>query len=41
MVQAAGVFLIDNYRPPAPANGGPPGANRFGHARTRTLSDQS
>ena len=41
MVAAAGVFLFVIFRQRAAANGGPPGANRFGHARTRTLSDQS
>ena len=41
MVAAAGVFLFVIFRQRAAASGGPPGANRFGHARTRTLSDQS
>ena len=41
MVAAAGVFLFVIFRQRAAANGGPPGANHFGHARTRTLSDQS
>ncbi len=41
MMAAAGVFLFVIFRQRAAANGGPPGANRFGHARTRTLSDQS
>ena len=41
MVAAAGVFLFVIFRQRAAACGGPPGANRFGHARTRTLSDQS
>ena len=41
MVAAAGVFLFVIFRQRSAANGGPPGANRFGHARTRTLSDQS
>ena len=40
-VAAAGVFLFVIFRQRAAASGGPPGANRFGHARTRTLSDQS
>ena len=41
MVAAAGVFLFVIFRQRAAASGGPPGANHFGHARTRTLSDQS
>ena len=41
MVAAAGVFLFVIFRQRAVASGGPPGANHFGHARTRTLSDQS
>ncbi len=41
MAAAAGVFLFVIFRQRAAANGGPPGANHFGHARTRTLSDQS
>ena len=41
MVAAAGVFLFVISRQRAAASGGPPGANHFGHARTRTLSDQS
>ena len=41
MVAAAGVFLFLIFRQRAAASGGPPGANHFGHARTRTLSDQS
>ena len=41
MVAAAGVFLFVIFRQRAAASGGPPGVNRFGHARTRTLSDQS
>ena len=41
MVAAAGVFLFVIFRQRAAASGGPPGANRFGHAHTRTLSDQS
>ena len=41
MVVAAGVFLFVIFRQRSAASGGPPGANRFGHARTRTLSDQS
>ena len=41
MVAAAGVFLFVIFRQRAAASGGPPGANRFGHARTRTRSDQS
>ena len=41
MVAAVGVFLFVIFRQRAAASGGPPGANHFGHARTRTLSDQS
>ena len=41
MVAAAGVFLFVIFRQRTAASGGPPGANHFGHARTRTLSDQS
>ena len=41
MVAAAGVLLFIIFRQRAAASGGPPGANHFGHARTRTLSDQS
>ena len=41
MVAAAGMFLFVIFRQRAAASGGPPGANHFGHARTRTLSDQS
>ena len=41
MVAAAGVFLFVIFRQRAAASGGPPGANHFGHACTRTLSDQS
>ena len=41
MVAAAGVFLFVIFRQRAAASGGPPGSNHFGHARTRTLSDQS
>ena len=41
MVAAAGVFLFVIFRQRAAASGGPSGANHFGHARTRTLSDQS
>ena len=41
MVAAAGVFLFVIFRQRAAASGGPPGTNHFGHARTRTLSDQS
>ena len=36
MVAAAGVFLFVIFRQRAAASGGPPGANHFGHARTRT-----
>ncbi len=41
MVAAAGVFLFVIFRQRAAASGGPPGANHFGHARTRTLANQS